>query len=123
MINILDIIEKKKNSEELTDEEIRYFIEEYTKDKIPDYQAAALIMAICINGMTSDEILSLTKAMSESGEVLDLSDISSNIVDKHSTGGVGDKVTLILSPIIAALGIPVAKMSGRGLRNNWGNNR
>ena len=123
MISILDIIEKKKNSEELSDEEIKYFIEEYTNDKIPDYQAAALIMAICINGMTSDEILSLTKAMSESGEVLDLSDISSNIVDKHSTGGVGDKVTLILSPIIAALGIPVAKMSGRGLRNNWGNNR
>ena len=114
-MNILDIIEKKKVAKELTSEEINYFIEAYTKNEITDYQAAALIMAICINGMTQDEILALTIAMAKSGDVLDLSDISDNIVDKHSTGGVGDKITLIVMPIIAALGIPVAKMSGRGL--------
>lgn len=114
-MNILDIIENKKVAKELTSEEINFFIEGYTKGEITDYQAAALIMAICINGMTQDEILALTIAMAKSGDMLDLSDISNNIVDKHSTGGVGDKVTLIVMPIIAALGIPVAKMSGRGL--------
>ncbi len=114
-MNILDIIENKKNCKELSKEEIEYFIKNYTSGEITDYQAAALIMAICINGMTQDEILDLTIAMANSGEVLDLSDISNNIVDKHSTGGVGDKVTLIVTPIIASLGIPVAKMSGRGL--------
>lgn len=114
-MNIIDIIENKKNRKELSNEEIEYFVTNYTAGKIPDYQAAALIMAICINGMTQDEILSLTNSMAFSGEVLDLSDISDNIVDKHSTGGVGDKITLIVMPIIASLGIPVAKMSGRGL--------
>lgn len=114
-MNIVDIIEDKKNEYELTEEQIKYFVENYTKGEIPDYQAAALIMAICINGMTQDEILNLTIAMANSGDVLDLSDISDHIVDKHSTGGVGDKITLIVMPIIAALGIPVAKMSGRGL--------
>ena len=114
-MNIIDIIENKKNRKELSNEEIEYFVTNYTSGKIPDYQAAALIMAICINGMTQDEILSLTNSMAFSGEVLDLSDISDNIVDKHSTGGVGDKITLIVMPIIASLGIPVAKMSGRGL--------
>ena len=114
-MNILNIIENKKIGKELTKEEIEFFIENYTSGKIADYQAAALIMAICINGMTQDEILSLTMAMAESGDILDLTDISEHIVDKHSTGGVGDKVTLILMPIIAALDIPVAKMSGRGL--------
>lgn len=114
-MNILDIIENKKVGKELSNEEIEYFVQNYTNGKITDYQAAALIMAICINGMTSDEILALTIAMANSGDVLDLSDISNNIVDKHSTGGVGDKITLIVAPIVAALGIPVAKMSGRGL--------
>lgn len=114
-MNIIDIIENKKNSFELSKEEIEYFVENYTKGDITDYQAAALIMAICINGMTQDEILNLTVAMANSGDVLDLSDISDRIVDKHSTGGVGDKITLIVMPIVAALGIPVAKMSGRGL--------
>lgn len=114
-MNILDIIEDKKNKKELLKEEIEFFVKNYTEGEITDYQAAALIMAICINGMTQDEILTLTIAMANSGDVLDLSDISENIVDKHSTGGVGDKITLIVMPIIASLGIPVAKMSGRGL--------
>ena len=114
-MNIIDIINKKRNCEILSDEEINYFIEGYTKDEIPDYQAAAFITAVCINGMNEDEILSMTMAMANSGEKLDLSDISNSVVDKHSTGGVGDKVTLIISPIIAAMGVPVAKMSGRGL--------
>ncbi len=114
-MNIIDIIEKKKNNWDLSKEEIEYFVKNYTEGEITDYQAAALIMAICINGMTQDEILNLTIAMANSGDVLDLTDISDNIVDKHSTGGVGDKITLIVMPIIASLGIPVAKMSGRGL--------
>lgn len=114
-MDILEIIEKKKVDKTLTKEEIEYFIQNYTNGNITDYQAAALIMAICINGMTQEEILDLTMAMANSGDILDLSDISDNIVDKHSTGGVGDKITLIIAPIIAALGIPVAKMSGRGL--------
>ena len=114
-MDILDIIEKKKVDKTLSKEEIEYFVQNYTNGNITDYQAAALIMAICINGMTQDEILDLTIAMANSGDVLDLSEISKNIVDKHSTGGIGDKITLIIAPIIAALGIPVAKMSGRGL--------
>lgn len=114
-MNIIDIIEKKKNNLELSKEEIEYFVKNYTDGEVTDYQAAALIMAICINGMTQDEILDLTIAMANSGDVLDLKDISDHIVDKHSTGGVGDKITLIVMPIIASLGIPVAKMSGRGL--------
>ena len=114
-MNIINIIDKKRLNKELTNEEINYFISEYTKGAIPDYQASALLMAICINGMNPREIVDFTMAMVHSGDMLDLSDISDNIVDKHSTGGVGDKVTLIVMPIIASLGIPVAKMSGRGL--------
>ena len=114
-MNIIDIIEKKKISKELSKEEIEYFIKNYTNGNIPDYQASALIMAICINGMTAEEIANLTMSMANSGDILDLSDVAPNTVDKHSTGGVGDKVTLILMPIIASLNIPVAKMSGRGL--------
>ena len=114
-MNIIEIIDKKRTNQPLTEEEIQYFIQGYTKEEIPDYQAAALIMAICINGMNEEEILAMTMAMANSGERLDLSDISDTVIDKHSTGGVGDKVTLIISPIIASMGIPVAKMSGRGL--------
>ena len=95
-MNILSIIAKKREKKELSKEEIDFFIKEYTNETITDYQAAALIMAIYINGMTNDEITNLTLAMANSGEKLDLSDISGNIVDKHSTGGVGDKITLIL---------------------------
>ena len=114
-MNILEIIEKKRDKKELSKEEIEYFIEGYTHDKIADYQAAALIMAIYLNGMTKQETTDLTIAMANSGEKLDLSSLNEVIVDKHSTGGVGDKVSLILLPLVASLGVPVAKMSGRGL--------
>lgn len=114
-MNILDIIAKKRDSKELTKQEIEYFVKEYTVGNITDYQAAVLIMAIYIKGMNDREITDLTLAMAHSGEVLDLSCFGENVVDKHSTGGVGDKVSIILLPIIASLGVPVAKMSGRGL--------
>ena len=114
-MNILKIIAKKRDGLELSKEEIEYFIREYTNGNIPDYQASALIMAIYLNGMNSREIKDLTLVMAYSGDVLDLSQFGPNVVDKHSTGGVGDKVSLILLPTIASLGIPVAKMSGRGL--------
>ena len=113
-MNIQQIIAKKRDNKVLTKEEIEFFITEYVEGRIADYQASALIMAIYINGMNEDETTYLTLAMAKSGDVLDLSEIG-NVVDKHSTGGVGDKVTLILAPIIASLGVPVAKMSGRGL--------
>ena len=113
-MNIQEIIAKKRDKQELSKQEIDYFITEYTKGNITDYQASALVMAIYINGMNEKETTYLTLAMADSGERLDLSEIGI-VVDKHSTGGVGDKVTLILAPIIASLGVPVAKMSGRGL--------
>lgn len=114
-MNIIDIIDKKKRGLELSKEEIGYFVNEYTKGNIKDYQAAALIMAIFINKMTDDETSNLTLAMAYSGETLDLTDIEGIKVDKHSTGGVGDKVSLVIAPLVASFGIPVAKMSGRGL--------
>ena len=114
-MSIIDVIEKKKEGNELSKEEIEFFINGYNNGEITDYQAAALIMAICIKGMTVDEISDLTMAMANSGEMLDLSDIAPNTVDKHSTGGIGDKITLILMPIVASIGIPIVKMSGRGL--------
>ena len=113
-MNILDIIAKKRDKKELEKEEIEYFVREYTEGNVTDYQAAALVMAIYINGMNAEEITNLTLAMANSGEILNLSDLGT-VVDKHSSGGVGDKVTLILMPIMAAIGVPVAKMSGRGL--------
>lgn len=113
-MNIQEIIAKKRDKKELSQEEISFFVNEYTKGNIADYQASALIMAIYLNGMTKEETLSLTIAMAHSGDILDLSSLGT-VVDKHSTGGVGDKVTLILMPIIASTGVPVAKMSGRGL--------
>ena len=113
-MNILDIIAKKRDKKELTKDEIEYFVKGYTDGSITDYQAAALVMAIYINGMNERETTDLTLFMAHSGDVLDLSSLG-EVVDKHSTGGVGDKITLILMPIVASLGIPVAKMSGRGL--------
>ncbi len=114
-MNIKEIIAKKRDKQILDKQEIEYFITEYTNGNITDYQAAALIMAIYINGMNYEETKNLTLAMANSGQILDLHDISDTIIDKHSSGGVGDKITLIVMPIIASLGIPVAKMSGRGL--------
>lgn len=114
-MNIQTIIEKKRDKKELNNEEIKYFVKEYVNGNIQDYHAAALVMAIYLNGMTDKETTILTLEMAKSGEILDLSKIRGTVVDKHSTGGVGDKITLILMPIIASLGIPVAKMSGRGL--------
>lgn len=114
-MNILEIIAKKRDAKELSKEEIEYFVNGYTKDEIKDYQAAALVMAIYINGMNDREITDLTLAMAHSGDVLDLSRFGTDVVDKHSTGGVGDKVSIILLPLIASMGVPVAKMSGRGL--------
>lgn len=114
-MNIIDIIEKKRDKKILTKEEIEYFVKGYTNGEIADYQAASLIMAIYLNGMTKEETTNLTLAMAYSGEVLDLSGLGRIIVDKHSTGGVGDKVSLILLPTVASLGVHVAKMSGRGL--------
>lgn len=114
-MRIIDIIEKKRDKKELSKQEIEFFINAYTKGEIQDYQAAALIMAIYLNGMTEQETTNLALAMAYSGEVLDLSKLNKAIVDKHSTGGVGDKVSLILLPLVSSLGIPIAKMSGRGL--------
>ena len=114
-MNIIEIIAKKRDKKELEKNEIQYFVNEYTNGNVTDYQASALVMAIYLNGMSDDEITNLTLAMAHSGEMLDLSIFGKNVVDKHSTGGVGVKVTLILAPIIATFGIPVAKMSGRGL--------
>ena len=114
-MNMAQLFEKKKHGKELSQEEINFFVEGYTSGAIPDYQASSLLMAIRLMGMTDEETFYLTKAMIESGDVIDLSAIEGFKIDKHSTGGVGDKVTLVVAPIIAALGIPVAKFSGKGL--------
>ena len=119
-MRMYDIILKKRNKEELTKEEIKFFIDGYTSDEIKDYQAAALTMALFLNGMSKREIVDYTEAIMHSGDTVDLSGIEGIKVDKHSTGGVGDTTTIVLAPLVASLGIPVAKMSGRGLGHTGG---
>src|SRR5512135_2960298 len=119
-MRITDIIEKKRDGGELSPEEIRFFVEGYTRGDIPDYQASAWCMAVFLRGMSRRETADLTLAMAHSGEMLDLHDIAPIVVDKHSSGGVGDKVSLIVAPLVAASGLHVGKMSGRGLSFSGG---
>ena len=119
-MTILEIIDKKRLKGELTREEIQFVINGYVEGTVEDYQMSSLLMAIVLNGMTDREIVDLTDCMINSGDVIDLSKINGIVVDKHSTGGVGDKVTLVLGPLLASLGIKIAKMSGRGLGHTGG---
>lgn len=119
-MNFLDIIQKKKENKALSEEEIKFFIENYVRGEIPDYQVSAFLMAVYFNKLNLDETYYLTKAMIDSGDRVDLSEVPGSKVDKHSTGGVGDTVTLVLGPLLASVGLVFAKMSGRGLGHTGG---
>ena len=119
-MQMTDIITKKKQGLALTKDEIKYFVQGYADNLIPDYQISSLMMAIYFNGMNKEEISNLTDAMMHSGDVCDLSSIKGIKIDKHSTGGVGDKTSLVLGPLVASCGVKVAKMSGRGLGHTGG---
>ena len=119
-MEIIEIINKKRKNIELNEREIEFITDGYVKGTICDYQMSALLMAICINGMTTSEINYLTKYMILSGKTIDTKSLGNHVLDKHSTGGVGDKTTLIVVPIVASLGVNVLKMSGRGLGHTGG---
>ena len=119
-MHMTDLIEKKKRGQTLSDEEIRFIIDGYTAGEIPDYQMSALLMAIVFQGMTVTATTALTMAMAHSGDMVDLSALGPHTADKHSTGGVGDKTSLVLCPMVAACGGKMAKMSGRGLGHTGG---
>ena len=119
-MRMIDLIHKKRNNLPLTKEEIEFFINEYVKGNIPDYQVSALLMAICLNQLNSEEKFNLTSSMLHSGDIIDLSNINGVKVDKHSTGGVGDKTSLVVAPLAAVYGVKMAKMSGRGLGHTGG---
>lgn len=119
-MSMYDLILKKKRGEKLTEDDIQFMVDGFVAEEIPDYQMSAMMMAICFQGMDKEETTQLTIAMSESGDRLDLSEIEGIKVDKHSTGGVGDKTSLVLAPLVASIGVPVAKMSGRGLGHTGG---
>ena len=120
IMRMVDLIELKKNHGEFNEKQIQFIIDGYVKGDIPDYQVSALLMAICFTGLTTQETVLLTKAMAYSGEIMDFSQIDGVLVDKHSTGGVGDKTTLIIAPMVAACGAKIVKMSGRGLGHTGG---
>lgn len=119
-MNMIDIISKKRDKKALSQAEIQFWIDQMVADQVPDYQSSALLMAIVLNGLNESETSDLTMAMAKSGDVIDLSMIEGKVSDKHSTGGVGDKTSLIITPLVAACGGKVAKMSGKGLGHTGG---